>query len=93
MAKAKAKAKAGKKKAVAAKTTPVTKSRRTADKVNTWMELQERLMREQDETNALQWLQAERSGQNRRTWVLRIYSRYNRLRTHRERAEFTEGSS
>ena len=40
------------------------------------------------ETHALELLKVEIAGQCRRTFILRIYSRYNRLRGARERVEW-----
>lgn len=56
----------------------------------TWKALNDSLM-DMTEQQVLQTLDAERAGQNRYQFLLRIHSRYNVLRAQRERLELITG--
>lgn len=52
----------------------------------TWLQLQDRLVRAK-ESDCLTLLKAEKAGKKRVQYLLRIYGRFNVLRTKRERTE------
>lgn len=56
------------------------------DPLDSWTELND-VLRSADEKTCQRLLAAELRGKARRQFVLRIYSRYNRVRAGRERVE------
>lgn len=46
-----------------------------------------------NEEEAFKLLEAEKKGANRLSILLRLYGRYNKQRTRRERSELTKGSN
>lgn len=54
-----------------------------------WLELNE-AAREMDEKQALTALEAEKRGYKRKQYMLRLFGRYNLLRTQRERGALIE---
>ena len=58
------------------------------DALNTWKSLNEALQSDETgEEECLRLLQVERKNQRRLQFMLRLYGRYNKLRTERERRE------
>lgn len=49
-----------------------------------------RFLTDAPETHTAQLLAAERAGRRRKQFLLRLHSRYNKVRAHRERAELKE---
>ena len=54
-----------------------------------WTALNQALMSSEDEYECYRLIRVERKGRRRRQFILRIYSRLNKLRADRERRELT----
>jgi hypothetical protein len=61
--------------------------------LRTWADLNQHLMNVADEAECLRLLKAEKTGPRKSTTImLRIHSRYNYLRAHRERHEIVNNA-
>ena len=56
----------------------------------TWANFNHALMQLTKEDAVLRFLNAERSGRRRPAYLLRLYSRYNRLRSLREKSQLLQ---
>lgn len=65
-------------------------SRTKGNTASTWHEFNQRLNKCGNEREAMRLLDAELAGPKRRAHVMRAFSRYNRLRSERERRELEE---
>lgn len=64
------------------------------DSLKTWNSLNTALQSDDvDEDECLRLLKIERAGQRRLQFMLRLYGRYNKLRTERERREIAADAS